>query len=85
MPEGQETDIRPVRLLNVVEVSQLLQVPVATIYRWRHRGEGPPAIRVGRHLRFDPGDLAYWLHDLKADAAARRRRHPHSQDLPWAT
>lgn len=59
-------DRTTVRLLSVEEVAELLQVPVATIYRWRFRGSGPAGIRVGRYLRFDPKDLAAWLEERKA-------------------
>jgi excisionase family DNA binding protein len=62
------------QLLSVPELAKLLQVPVATIYRWRHRGEGPEPIRVGRHLRFDPADVAVWLETRKAASAGRYRR-----------
>ena len=51
----------PDRLLSIQEVSMLLQVPVATLYQWRFRGEGPPGKRVGRYVRYDPGDLSRWL------------------------
>jgi len=61
----------PVRLLSVDELAELLQVPVKTIYRWRHRGEGPDPIRVGRHLRFDPADVKRWL-DARKAASVRR-------------
>ena len=43
------------------EVARYLQVPVKTIYRWRYAGEGPPAYRVGRHLRFRWSDVEGWL------------------------
>jgi excisionase family DNA binding protein len=49
------------QLLSVDEVACLLGVPVATIYAWRYRRLGPPAIRVGRYLRFRRGDLTAWL------------------------
>jgi excisionase family DNA binding protein len=62
------------QLLSVPELAKLLQVPVATIYRWRHRGEGPEPIRVGRHLRYDPADVAAWLEDRKVASASRYRR-----------
>jgi predicted DNA-binding transcriptional regulator AlpA len=39
------------RLMSLVEVSQLLGIPVATMYGWRHRGEGPRGYRIGRHVR----------------------------------
>jgi excisionase family DNA binding protein len=39
--------------LTIPQLADVLQVPVATIYRWRHLGEGPRGIRVsGRHVRF---------------------------------
>lgn len=56
----------PGRLLSVDELADLLQVPVSTIYHWRHRGSGPRAIRVGRYVRFDTADVAAWLRARKA-------------------
>ena len=45
------------RLLTPDDVSKVLQVPVKTLYRWRYHNTGPPAIRVGRHLRYRPRDV----------------------------
>jgi excisionase family DNA binding protein len=42
------------RLMTVAELAELLGVPVTTLYQWRHRGEGPPGYRVGRHVRYRP-------------------------------
>jgi excisionase family DNA binding protein len=39
-------------LMSITEVSEYLGVPVATLYQWRHRGEGPIGIKVGRHVRY---------------------------------
>lgn len=52
------------RLWNVTEVSTYLGVPVATLYQWRYLGQGPPSFRVGRHVRYDPLQLAVWLDAL---------------------
>lgn len=49
------------RLLTVKDLADYLGVPVATIYAWRYRGEGPPGFRVGRHLRFRRADLEQWI------------------------
>lgn len=49
------------RLITVEELSESLQIPVATLYRWRSRGEGPQGIRLGRHLRYRLGDVDRWL------------------------
>jgi excisionase family DNA binding protein len=64
----------PVRLLSVQEVAELLQVPVKTIYQWRHRGEGPRPMRLGKYLRFDPVDVATWIEARKACSAERQGR-----------
>jgi excisionase family DNA binding protein len=47
------------------EVAGWLKVPVPTLYGWRHRGGGPPASRVGRHLRYRRGDVAEWFDEQK--------------------
>ncbi len=49
------------KLLSVEEVAEFLGVPVNTLYQWRHKGTGPTAFRVGRFLRYDPGDVREWL------------------------
>ncbi|MEX2551527.1 MAG: helix-turn-helix domain-containing protein [Actinomycetota bacterium] len=61
----------PTRLLCVAELAELLQVPVATIYRWRHKREGPAAIRIGRYVRFDPADVSRWLDERKSASSTR--------------
>lgn len=40
------------RLMSIVEPSEMLGIPIETLYGWRHRGEGPVGYRVGRHLRY---------------------------------
>jgi excisionase family DNA binding protein len=51
------------RLMSVEEVSEYLNIPVATLYRWRHHGSGPKAMRVGRYLRYSATDVAAWLRE----------------------
>jgi DNA-binding transcriptional regulator YiaG len=43
--------------LTIVDLAEALAVPVKTIHAWRAKGEGPPALKVGRHLRFRPEDV----------------------------
>jgi excisionase family DNA binding protein len=62
--DASHTDpTQPPRLLTVQELAEILQVPVKTIYTWRYRGEGPPGVVVGRHLRFRADDVVAWLDD----------------------
>ena len=49
------------RLINVEELADYLGVPVATLYQWRYRREGPPGFRVGRHLRYRWSDVQRWI------------------------
>lgn len=56
------------RLLTVEELADYLGVPIATLYQWRHRREGPPGFRVGRYIRYRRNDVEQWIRDrLKAD------------------
>lgn len=50
----------------VVDVAAFLRVPVETLYTWRKRRYGPPAARVGRHLRYDPDAVRAWLREQGA-------------------
>ncbi|MEH1167264.1 helix-turn-helix domain-containing protein [Micromonospora sp. CPCC 205539] len=49
------------KLWTVDDVSAYLGVPVQTLYTWRKRRTGPPAGRVGRHLRYDPDAVRAWF------------------------
>lgn len=56
-PWGEQTP-----LLTIEEVSEFLRIPVSSLYRWRSAGsDAPPAIRLGRHLRFRRSDIEAWL------------------------
>ena len=60
-------------IMTTQQVAEYLQVPVATLYQWRWRHEGPRAARVGRHLRYRRTDLDTWLGErLLADLASPR-------------
>ena len=48
-------------LLSVKEVAELLQVSARTIYDWRYQGLGPPAIMIGRLVRYEPNEIDRWL------------------------
>jgi excisionase family DNA binding protein len=62
-------------LMSAAEVSEYLDVPVATLHGWRHRGEGPPAMRVGRWLRYRESDVKTWI-DQRAEKGPHREPAP---------
>jgi len=49
------------RLMTLLEVSEMLGIPINTLYRWRVRGEGPTGYRVGRHVRYRRAAVDAWL------------------------
>lgn len=50
-----------VELLTIEDVAERLRVSVDTVRWLRQEGRFPPAMRVGRHLRWYPEDVADWL------------------------
>ena len=52
-------DPRP--LLDIHQLAELLGVSEWTLYEWRNRRQGPPAIKVGRLLRWRLTDVETWL------------------------
>jgi excisionase family DNA binding protein len=61
MASGAEPD----PLWTADQVAAYLKVPKATLYRCRCDGSGPPARRVGRHLRYKSNDVVEWLDNLE--------------------
>jgi excisionase family DNA binding protein len=54
------------RLMTMAEVSELLGIPVSTLYGWRHRGEGPAGYRIGRRVRYRRAEVEAWI-EARAD------------------
>ena len=58
-------------LWGVPELAEYLGVPVKTVYLWRYQRTGPPAIRVGRFLKYRPGAVEAWLETREREDARR--------------
>ena len=57
----------PLRLWKVGETAEFLGVPVSTLYYWSYLGEGgPPILRIGRSLRYDPRSVMAWAESRAA-------------------
>ncbi len=63
-------------LLRPEEVSEILGVPVTTLYRWRYHQTGPMALRVGRHLRYRLEDVEKFISDGAAESHMGTIRSP---------
>ncbi len=55
--------------LSAQHLADYLNVPLATLYAWRHRRQGPPGFRAGRHLRYRKSDIDQWINDRMEDSA----------------
>jgi predicted DNA-binding transcriptional regulator AlpA len=69
---AQDLELRP--LLGVDEVTQLLGVPKATLYRWHSLStidlpHGPRAFRVGRYLRYTLEDVRAYIEQCRLNSA----------------
>ena len=54
------------KLMSLADLSEMLDIPVQTPYRWRCRGDGPVGYRVGRHARYRRAAVEAWL-EQRAD------------------
>lgn len=48
-------------LMTIEELGAYLQVPIKTLYDWRHKGSGPRGMKVGRYVRYRRHDVDIWL------------------------
>lgn len=55
-------------LIGIEELSEYLDIPVKTLYKWRQEGVGPASVRVGRHVRYFVSDVQDWLLDQRSSS-----------------
>jgi excisionase family DNA binding protein len=68
---GGRVTLRAGALFSPTELAEYLNLPVKTIYTWRHTGHGPRGFRVGRHVRYREEDVQHWI----AEQAAKEGGH----------
>jgi predicted site-specific integrase-resolvase len=56
--------------LTETEAARRLGLKVATLRAWRHRGVGPPFVRLGRAIRYLSGDLERYIGEHRHAPAA---------------
>ena len=67
------TAVNPLPRLNTEdEEAARLNLSKRTLQAWRTRGDGPPYVKLGRAVRYDPRASDDWL-------ASRTRRHTADQ------
>jgi excisionase family DNA binding protein len=61
VPDPEDVPTGPDELWTIEEAAAYLKVEKGTLYTWRKRHYGPPAGRVGRHLRYDSAEVRAWF------------------------
>ena len=59
----------PPRFLTPDDLAAILAVPKATLYSWRCGDDPIPALKLGKHLRFEWAQVELWL-DRRRDPAS---------------
>jgi hypothetical protein len=81
MPRPSRSSVKPLALpvplveplWTISDLSDYLNVPVQTLYKWRTINYGPPGLRAGRHVRYHPDAVRGWV-------AEQQARHQHDLD-----
>lgn len=63
------------RLMTLTDLSEMLGIPVHTLYAWRQRGQGPAGYRIGRYVRYRRSTVEAWL-EGRVDQDGLRHRRP---------
>jgi excisionase family DNA binding protein len=62
------------KLMSLTDVSEMLGIPVHTLYHWRYKGDGSVGYRVGRHVRYRRAAVEAWLEQQVDKREHARRR-----------
>jgi len=61
VPLGPSTGLD--RLLTIEQLSEYLGIPVPTLRDWRVDGSGPPAVKLGRAIRYPESRVRIWIEE----------------------
>ena len=59
------------KLLNIAQLSEAINVKKKTIYDWTHKKQ-IPYVKMGRLLRFDLDEIERWIKRSNSSRSARR-------------
>jgi len=72
----EQANIRPMqkthKLITIKELGQILRLGRTALYAAKRRGDLPPAIRIGRNIRWDPSTVKTWLKEKECDERRKK-------------
>ncbi len=71
---------RPPPLWTIQELADYLVLPISTLYRLRHTGDGPRGRRLGKHVRYGEQDILDWLETRRTIPWTTPPTAPHHSD-----
>ena len=57
--------------INEIEAAKVLDMAIQTLRNWRSQRKGPPYIKLGRAVRYDPADIKKYLEGHKINPERR--------------
>ncbi|NDK31200.1 helix-turn-helix transcriptional regulator [Nesterenkonia haasae] len=60
------------KLRSTTDIANTYGFPEATLRYWRHCGEGPPSVRIGRRVFYREQDVIDWINN-QFDAEVEKR------------
>ena len=67
-----DTDLS--RLLNPREVAVMTGLSRETLAQWRSQRRGPPYLKIGRAVRYDPAEIRAYLERCRVSVSDPRER-----------
>jgi excisionase family DNA binding protein len=81
-PNGAGDPTPAEKLLTREEAAERLRIHLRTVQRLIVSKE-LPAVRIGRHVRIDPADLAAFIERKKTWPGPGNPKHPTERNPPW--
>jgi predicted DNA-binding transcriptional regulator AlpA len=60
------------QLLTVEELAELIRKTPGAVHTMRHRGDGPPAVRIGKRVLFPVSGVEQWIAEHAESTAVTR-------------
>lgn len=75
----------PESLMTPQELADILRVPRGTLANWRSKDQGPPFIKLGRHVRYPWECVTEWINSQEVHLVENTPSCPESSQSQTTT